>query len=334
MGLVGGQQLEKTIIDKIARVENTSNPNNDSTVYITEPVGNPVDNYVNLLRGNDQFFNTLPNAAIGWNEYNSSNKVNGGGGDAEEGVEPTMSTEIRMNTLLERTSVDQVQFTFNLLNRNKYRPLYEDRRLQGTDDEGTNARYYIGTEKNTNRGSTVTKTFDSSDFNGEPDPNGGGTRTTIEGVGEPFGEPNKFFWTTGGEQNFNPNTLLYKTQQLVNNNQDDVFINQTKKFFKDKKQDKLISRGNAISPLSLIDASANGNYCRVWTVNDRYNYLRAIRNTGLFTSENGTKGFSSTEITKEKSVLLDSGFPKYHPTASERKKFMLSLENLAWADNL
>jgi hypothetical protein len=338
LGLVGGQQLEKTIIDKIAQIEDEANPSTDSTGYITEPVGNMVDNYVNRLRGNDQFFNTLPNAAIGWNEYNSSNKVNGGNGDAEEGVEPTMSTEIRMNTLLERTSVDQVQFTFNLLNRNKYRPLYEDRRLQGTENEGTNSRYYIGTEKNTNRGSTVTKTFDSSDFNGEPDPNGGGTRTTIEGVGEPFGEPNKFFWTTGGEQNFNPNTLLYKTQQLVNNNQDDVFINQTKKFFKDKKQDKLISRGNAISPLALIDASANGNYCRVWTVNDRYNYLRAIRNTGLFTSENGTKGFSSTEITKEKSVLLDSGIPKYHPTIedskTERKKFMLSLENLAWADNL
>jgi hypothetical protein len=296
-----------------------------------------VDNYVNRLRGNDQFFNTLPNAAIGWNEYNSSNKVNGGNGDAEEGVEPTMSTEIRMNTLLERTSVDQVQFTFNLMNRNKYRPLYEDRRLQGTDNEGTNGRYYIGTEKNTNRGATITRSFDSSDFNGEGDTNGG-QRTTIEGVGEPFGEPNKFFWTTGGEQNFNPNTLLYKTQQLVNNNQDDVFINQTKKFFKDKKQDKLISRGNAISPLALIDASANGNYCRVWTVNDRYNYLRAIRNTGLFTSDKGTKGFSATENTKEKSVLLDSGFPKYHPTIedskSERKKFMLSLENLAWADNL
>jgi hypothetical protein len=338
LGLVGGQQLEKHIIDKVSQIEEEMNPNTNSTGYITEPVGNMVDNYVDTLRGNKQFINTLPNAAIGWNEYNSSNKVNGGNGDAEEGVEPTMSTEIRMNTLFGRTSENQVQFTFNLLNRNKFRPLYEDRRLQGTDNEGTNSRYYIGSEKNTNRGSTITKTFDSSDFNDDDDTSGGGTRTTIEGVGEPFGEPNKFFWATGGEQNFNPNTLLYKTQQLVDNNQDSVFINQTKKFFKDKKENRLISRGNAISPLALIDAEANGNFCRVWTVNDRYNYLNAVRNTGLFTSPDGLNGFSTNTNSKEKSVLLDSGFPKYHPTIADsestKKKFMLSIENLAWADNL
>jgi hypothetical protein len=338
LGIVGGQQLEKTIIDKIAQIEDEANPNTDSTGYITEPVGNIVDNYVDTLRGNIQYFNTLPNDAIGWNEYNSSSTLPQGNSDSEEGVEPTMSTEIRMNTLLSRTSVNQVQYTFNLLNRNKFRPLYEDRRLQGTENEGTNSRYYIGTEKNTNRGSTITKTFDSSDFNGEVDTSGNGQRTDIEGVGEPFGEPNKFFWTPGGEQNFNENTLLYKTQQLVDNNPDDVFINQTKKFFKDKKQDRLISRGNAISPLSLIDAEANGNYCRVWTVTDRYNYLNAIRNTGLFTSPNGLNGFSSNTNTKEKSVLLDSGIPKYHPTIEDssttRKKFMLSIENLAWSDNL
>jgi hypothetical protein len=332
IGIVGGQQLEKTVIDKISQVES------DQTKSITEPVGNVKDNYVDALRGNNQFFNTLPNDAVGWNEYNSSNKINGGNGDAAEGVEPTMSTEIRMKTLLSRSSVEQVQFAFELLNRNPYRPLYEDRRLQGTSDEGTNGRYYIGTEKNTNRGATITKTFDSSDFNGEIDNTGNGQRTTIEGISEPFGEPNKFFWTTGGEQNFNEKTLLYKTQQLVDNNQDGVFINQTKKFFKDKKQDRLISRGNAISESLLIDAEANGNYCRVWTVNDRYSYLRAIRNTGLFTSPNGLNGFSSDSRVKEKSVLLDSGIPKYHPTeldsTTTRKKFMFSIENLAWADNL
>ena len=332
LGLVGGQQLEKTIIDKISQVET------DQTVSITEPVGNVKDNYVDTLRGNNQFFNSLPNDAIGWNEYNSSNSVNGGLTDEGEGVEPTMSTEIRMKTLLSRTGIDQVKFAFELLNRNSYRPLYEDSRFVGTSDEGTNGRYYIGTEKNTNRGALVTKTFDSSDFNGEIDNTGNGQRTTIEGISEPFGEPNKFFWTTGGEQNFNEKTLLYKTQQLVNNSENEVFINQTKKFFKDKKQNRLISRGNAISESLLIDAESNGNYCRVWTVNDRYNYLRAIRNTGLFTSENGLNGFSTDTTQKEKSVLLDSGIPKYHPTkldsTTTRKTFMFSIENLAWADNL
>jgi hypothetical protein len=332
LGLVGGQQLEKTIVDKISQVET------DQTVSITEPVGNVKDNYVDTLRGNNQFFNTLPNDAIGWNEYNTSTKINGGSTDEGEGVEPTMGTEIRMKTLLSRTGIDQVKFAFELLNRNPYRPLYEDSRFVGTSDEGTNGRYYIGTEKNTNRGALVTKTFDSSDFNGEVDTTGNGQRTSIEGISEPFGEPNKFFWTTGGEQNFNEKTLLYKTQQLVDNNQDSVYINQTKKFFKDKKQNRLISRGNAISESLLIDAESNGNYCRVWTVNDRYNYLRAIRNTGLFTSPEGLNGFSTDTTEKEKSVLLDSGIPKYHPTkldsTTTRKKFMFSIENLAWADNL
>ena len=337
LGLVGGQQLEKTIIDKISQVET------DQTVSITEPDGNVKDNYVDTLRGNNPFFNTLPNDAIGWNEYNTSTKINGGSTDEGEGVEPTMGTEIRMKTLLSRTGIDQVKFAFELLNRNSYRPLYVDSRFVGTSDEGTNGRYYIGTEKNTNRGALVTKTFDSSDFNGEVDNTGNGQRTTIEGISEPFGEPNKFFWTTGGEQNFNEKTLLYKTQQLVDNNQDSVYINQTKKFFKDKKQNRLISRGNAISESLLIDAESNGNYCRVWTVNDRYSYLRAIRNTGLFTSTTGqtaflSSTFSATEDKTTKSVLLDSGIPKYHPTkldsTTTRKKFMFSIENLAWADNL
>jgi|694.fasta_scaffold00068_83 hypothetical protein len=332
IGLVGGQQLEKTIIDKISQVETVQ------TNSITNPIGNVKDNYVNTLRGNNPPFIILPNDAIGWNEYNTSNKINGGSTDEGEGVEPTMGTEIRMKTLLGRTGINQVKFAFDLLNRNSYRPLYEDSRFVGTSDEGTNGRYYIGNEKNTNRGSLITKTFDSSDFNGEIDTPGNIQRTSIEGISEPFGEPNKFFWTTGGEQNFNEKTLLYKTQQLVNNNQDSVFINQTRKFFKDKKQNRLISRGNAIGEIELIDLLSNGNYCRVWTVNDRYNYLRAIRNTGLFTSENGLNGFSTDTKEKEKSVLLDSGIPKYHPTkldsTTTRKRFMFSIENLAWADNL
>ena len=160
--------MEKTVIDKISQVETKQ------TVSITEPVTNIKNNYVDTLKGNNQFFNALPNDAVGWNEYNSSNKINGGDGDAAEGVEPTMSTEIRMKSLLSRTSVEQIQFAFELLNRNPYRPLYEDRRLQGTSDEGTNGRYYIGTDKNTNRGATITRTFSSSDFNGAVDTSGNG----------------------------------------------------------------------------------------------------------------------------------------------------------------
>jgi hypothetical protein len=330
LGLLGGQLLEQSIIEKIAQVEDEANDNTPGTGHITPPLGNDggVNSYINRLRGSEQFFSTLPNGSIGWNEFNKSNGQSSG--DAKEGVEPTLSTEGRVNTLLEKTSVSQVTFLFDLLNQNTYKPLYEDRRLQGTSEEGTNANYYIGTEKSTNRGATTPKTFDSSEFNAENNNNGTDKITDVN---------EEFFWKTGGESNFNEKTLLYKTQQLVNNNETNVFINQTKKFFKDKKQDRLISRGNSISPIALIDAEANGNYCRVWTVTDRYNYLNAIRNTGLFSSPTlGQPGFSVTQGDSSLSVLMENGYPKYHPTIEDSKttlkKYMLSIENLAWADNL
>jgi hypothetical protein len=330
LGLVGGQELEKTIINKIAQIEDEANNQTPSIGNITPPIGNDggVSSYVNRLRGSEQYFNTLPNGAVGWNEYNQNYGQTTG--DQKEAVAPTLGTEIRVNTLLERTNVSQVTFLFDLLNQNTYRPLYEDRRLQGTAEEGINSRYYIGSEKSTNRGGLITKTFDDSDFNGGPDTSGNQKRTDVD---------EKFYWSTGGESNFNEKTLLYKTQQLVNNSENDVFINQTKKYFKDKKQNRLISRGNAISPLALIDAEANGNYCRVWTVNDDYNYLKAIRNTGLFSSnEKSNSGFSVKSGDASLSVLMENGLPKYHPTKEDGKttlkKYMLSIENLAWADNL
>jgi hypothetical protein len=343
LGILGGQQLEKTIIDKIGQVEGFTNDEQLIHGYITQPIGNRVNEYVNRMRGSAQFYNTLPNAAVGWNEYNSSVKSGDellkSNLDIQEGVEPTLSTELRMKVLFERTSTQQVSFAFNLLNRNSYRPQYEDSRLSGTDNAGINSRYYVGTERNTNRGNRITTRFTSKDFNGETDNTGNGLRTTIEGVGEPSGEENKFFWTTGGEQNFNPKTLLYKTQQLVNNSENDVFINQTKKYFRDKEQDRIISRGNAIRELALIDVDGNTNFCRVWTVNDRYSYFNAIRNTGLFfNAESPGEGFSSRQDKASLSVLMENGIPKYHPSILDskttRKKFMLSLENLAWADNL
>ena len=329
LGLIGGQELEKSIINKIAQVEDEANDETPGTGNITPPIGNDggVSSYVNRLRGSEQYFNTLPNGAVGWNEHTSINGNNTP--DQQEGVEPTLSTEARVNTLLERTSVSQVKFLFDLINRNTYKPLYEDRRLQGTSEEGTNSRYYIGTDKNTNRGALITKTFDNKDFNGVGESDLPTAKTDIN---------EEFFWKTGGEFNFNEKTLLSKTQELVNNSETDVFINQTKKYFKDKKLDRLISRGNAISHLSLIEAAFNGAFCRVWTVNDNYNYLNAIRNTGLFTSPNG-EGFSATDGRSSLSVLMDNGIPKYHPVKEDsdlgtRKKYMFSIENLAWADNL
>lgn len=327
LGLIGGQELEKGINEKITYVRNQANTDTPSVGNITLPLGEDggVNSYLNKLSGNELFFNDLPISSVGWNEYgNTSNIV-----DNVEGVEKSLSTELRVNSLLEKTSETQVSFILNSLKRNTYRPLYEDRRFQGTSNEGTNSRYYIGSEKNTNRGSVITKTFSEEDFNddsGESTENG---TTTID---------EKYIW--GGSQfnSFNTKTLLSKTKELVDNYDTEVFINQTNKFFKDKKLNKLISRGSGIGKSE--NPGNTGDYSRVWTVSDKYNYSNAIRKSGLFSSPDVTelKGFSVTNGKASLSVLNENGIPKYHPTLQDSettlKKFMFSIENLAWADNL
>tara|TARA_Y100000401_G_scaffold109169_1_gene105112 strand:- start:5333 stop:8764 length:3432 start_codon:yes stop_codon:yes gene_type:complete len=332
LGLVGGEELQISVSNKIAQVET------DKTDSITTGLFG-VDEYINRINGTQSYFNTLSNDAVGWQEYNSNSKDNQIASqlqkvNSELGnyTNPSLSTEARVNSLLEKTSAQQVGFLLTSFQQNLYVPNYTDRRMVGTSEEGTNSRYYIGSERSTNRGATITQVFQSDEFNGadgldSPDT----TKTTT--VDE------KFFWNTGDQSNFNEKTLLYKTQKLVDEHPDGVWINQTKKYFKDKTEDKLISRGNAISKFSLIEAEANGNFCRVWTVNDNYNYLNAIRNTGLFSSPDPTlPGFSVTNEKASLSVLNDNGFVKTHPTKDDSKttfkKFMLSLENLAWADNL
>ncbi len=325
LGLIGGQELEKGINEKISYVREQNNTDTPTVGSVTLP--NTVDDYINIVRGNKIYTSILTDNDIGWNEYMNSSKNSGDISLTNNtgGVVRTTSTESRVNTLLEKTSEKQVSFLFDLLQRNDYRPLYEDRRFQGTSNEGTNERYYIGDEKNTNRGSFITTTFNERDFN---DDDSGGTAPTID---------NDYYWGDGLQiLEFNEKTLLQKTKNLVDNYDSDVYINQTKKFFKDKKLDRLISRGSGIGVTP--NPQLTGDYARAWTVTDNYNYSNAIRNKGLFTSEDGTKGFSSTSEKSSLSVLLDNGQPKVHPTIEDsettRKKFMFSIENLAWADNL
>ena len=332
LGLVGGEELQIGITNKIAQVE-TSKVNSITTGL------NSVDEYTNRIQQNQAFFSVLPTDAVGWQEYNSNNKDNLIAAELQKvnvdlgnNVNPSLSTEGRVNSMLSSTGIEQVEFLFTSFQQNLYVPKYTDSRFEGTGLAGTNSRYYIGSERSTNRGATITQNFSSKDFNGDDGENTSGVEK-VTSVDE------NFFWNTGNQTNFNENTLLYKTQRLVDEHPDGVWINQTKKYFKDKSTDKLISRGNAISPLTLLEAEANGNYCRVWTVNDNYTYANAIRNSGLFSSPDvSLPGFSVTEGKAAQSVLMDNGIPKYHPTKEDStttfKKFMLSIENLAWADNL
>ena len=335
LGLQGGEHLQSAISEKVTQIEEENNPDTPSTGSITvDPNVNIVDNFIDMMTGNQLYYNSLPNGAVGWQEFNSNNKgdLSKVSNDLGGYIEPSLSTEGRVNMLLERTSNTQVGFLFTLLGKNAYVPNYEDRRNVGTDLEGTNSRYYIGSERSTNMDSSISDGFQSSEFNGD-------TNSDPLAVNQATNVEEDFFWRTGNQNAFNEKTLLYKTQKLLDDNPDGVWINQTKKYFKDRTQNKLISRGNAMSKFSLIEAEANGNYCRVWTVVDEYNYSRAIRNTGLFSSPDVSKpGFSVTSENASLSVLSDNGFVKNFPTKDDStttfKKFMLSLENLAWSDNL
>jgi hypothetical protein len=140
-----------------------------------------------------------------------------------------------------------------------------------------------------------------------------------------------------GKNNFKQKSLLYKTQQLVNSGQ--AFLDLSKKEFTEvvDGKPKIISRGDATTASAdetYDDGTLikQGEYFRVWTKQRGYNRLdRTLRHRGL---DNGEK----------RSVLNDNGIPNYAPTTREAnsfnkltsdtfiKRYMLSLENLAWND--
>lgn len=95
-----------------------------------------------------------------------------------------------------------------------------------------------------------------------------------------------------------------------------------------------ISHGNAVKSKEALTASlktAEATYCRSWTSHRRYAQVQdLVRSRGLDTGNpyrNNTQG----------SVLDDNGFVKIAPyttdSPSDPKKFMFSIENLAWSDN-
>lgn len=83
---------------------------------------------------------------------------------------------------------------------------------------------------------------------------------------------------------------------------------------------------------NAADRTAEDTYCRSWTTLDRYDSVNnLIRKHGLWGSPNVPYRFNT-----ENSVLDEFGVPKIAPYTSDKpedpKKFMFSLENLAWSD--
>lgn len=152
-------------------------------------------------------------------------------------------------------------------------------------------------------------------------------------------ETTKAIWNKITDNKFDPKSLLYKTKKIVNENSDvsGSFIDSTKREFSMREGDGFIkiSKGDGIT--AFADWQSNddnldyvvkkGDFFRAWTKDRKYNKLnRAIYHRGL---DRGDK----------RSVLNDNGLVNIAPTyrASKDqfiKRYMFSIENLAWNDNI
>lgn len=95
-----------------------------------------------------------------------------------------------------------------------------------------------------------------------------------------------------------------------------------------------VIRGDRFSQNGIFDGQykdAENTYCRSWTTLDRYDKVnKLIRSRGLIDSSTYPYRHQLNN-----SVLDDNGFVKISPYKNESsvKKYMFSLENLAWSDN-
>jgi hypothetical protein len=107
---------------------------------------------------------------------------------------------------------------------------------------------------------------------------------------------------------------------------------------------KTLSKGSAVLSENLYDVNGYVNvlsnpdstFCRSWTTIGRYDSVKnLIRNKGLYTGDKVPYRFQTENLT-----LDEYGFPKIAPyrkdingdVGADPKKFMFSIENLAWAD--
>ena len=109
-----------------------------------------------------------------------------------------------------------------------------------------------------------------------------------------------------------------------------------------------ISKGNAVlkgnrfnldgSYIGDLD-SAENTYCRSYTAHYRYDKVnKMVRHSGLYSSEGKNPSDVNVPFRRqiEGSVLDDNGFAKITPykgDTTDPKRFMFSIENLAWANN-
>lgn len=145
-------------------------------------------------------------------------------------------------------------------------------------------------------------------------------------------------------------SLLVKTQQLFNSK--GMLNIVTRKGDMNKHSTQIqtangngFSKGNAVMKESMFNgetgryqpkenATAEDTYCRSWTTIDRYDKVKKmVRSHGLWDGDKLPYRFNL-----QGSILDEYGFPKIAPYITDKpddpKKFMFSIENLAWHDRV
>jgi hypothetical protein len=278
----------------------------------------------------------------------------------------------RANNMIKNTGKGQILALFSNVNtntnpnligkRNGYNPGYTDDRIsKGENTEGgTNSNIYAFQNKlNSNSGNdypvsdsnyNISGLISNSGFSGSPN-------TNVFEYGEDGTKVDKYIWgdeanNKPGKKIFttdkfkNPKTLLYKTQELFKSNKvrtltsGKVANREEKTEIQSAVRDGgFMSKGSGVlSPTALNSVTTSGLtdenvFCRTWTTFDRYNQIFDLqKHSGI-----NSKGRKNTNQDVTESVLEDTGLVRIAPYITDGpgdiKRFMFSIENLAWNDD-
>ncbi len=276
----------------------------------------------------------------------------------------------RNNELIKNTGKGQINQLFFTLKQNCYAPAYDDSRLskgEGLDNPQQyplNSREYPNTLSSTEYNDSATNYARTCDDGNIIDVKEHQWDTTLYDNKEEIQYKDVIVPETGGQihstpvldaegnivsvttatakNDINPyvgfeKSLLYKTKELFSNGEVKTLItrdsiehpsNTVSNYYDGLK----MSKGSGITSKNCH--TKDTELCRVWSTMRRYNQVQKLqKHKGL---NNEASETSVHRMGTEHSVLGKNGFVKISPYSNQpenAKRFMFSLENLAWADH-
>jgi len=234
----------------------------------------------------------------------------------------------RNNAMIKNTGKGQVLRLFESLNNNRFKPNY-------VFDRGNNNELVDEPLEYDPTGELIT------------------TNLSTNEVVQDFGDD---LWSNEVLISGNEDSLLFKTKKLFQENKYNLYgrmfsIDGTQDLSRNNKlttpnssdgiTDRWLSKGSGVLSESYLNGGSENVFCRTWDSKKSYDNVKALqKNEGLY----GNKEFPNHYRKNEKQSVLDSnGFVKITPynlpenanennDSSYAKKFMFSIENLAWAD--